>query len=194
MVPVGRATRDHFVFVRSNMRLCIGLLLLAMGSTPALATQTCDTSIYPLSAPTARFTDNGDGTVNDTATHMMWMRCSLGQTWTGSTCEGTPAPLSWDAAQAAATALNKQGGYAKHGDWRMPRIPELANIIERQCASPRTNIAIFPSTPAGFYWTASERHGKGNENEAYVLSFGPEGTAGDPKSEQHFVRLVRVSK
>ncbi len=176
------------------MRICISLLLLAVGSTPAFATQTCDTSIYPLSAPTARFIDNGDGTVTDTSTHMMWMRCSMGQAWTGSACDGPPASMSWQAAQDAAASLDKQGGYAKHGDWRMPRIPELANIIERQCAGPRTNIAVFPNTPAGFYWTASERLGKGNENEAYVLSFGPEGTAGDPKAEAHFVRLVRAEK
>ncbi len=165
--------------------------MLALGSTPVLATQSCDTSQYPLSAPTARFVDNHDGTVTDTSTHMMWMRCSLGQEWNGSACVKTPTPLSWQAAQDAAAAVNKQGGYAKHDDWRMPHIPELATIVERQCANPRTNIAVFPDTPPAFYWTASNRRGKGNENQAYVLSFGPEGTAGDPMSELHYVRLVR---
>ncbi len=145
------------------MRLFLSLVVLATGGAPAFATQSCDTSIYPLSAPTSRFVDNGDGTVTDSNTHMMWMRCSMGQTWTGSAC----------------------------ADWRMPRIPELANIIERQCAGPRTNITVFPDTPAGFFWTASERRGAGNENQAYVLSFGPEGTAGDMKSVPHYVRLVR---
>jgi len=175
------------------MRICLSLIALAIGSTPAFATQSCDTSLYPLSAPTSRFTDNNDGTVTDTFTRMMWMRCSIGQTWTGSSCNGTPAALSWQAAQDTAASLDSHGGYAKHADWRMPRIPELANIIERQCAGPRTNITVFPDTPAGFYWTASERRGKGNENQAYVLSFGPEGTAGNFKTEAHFVRLVRAT-
>jgi hypothetical protein len=170
--------------------MCVSLVL-ALATTPAFATQSCDTSLYPLSAPTTRFIDNHDGTITDTSTHMMWMRCSIGQSWTGSTCKGNPESMSWQAAQDAAVALNKQAGYASHTDWRMPRIPELANIIERQCAGPRTNITVFPNTPAAFFWTASERHGKGNENQVFVLSFGPEGTGGAPMSEQHFVRLVR---
>jgi hypothetical protein len=174
------------------MRICFSLLAFTMSSTPVFATQSCDTTLYPLSAPTARFVDNHDGTVTDTSTHRMWMRCSIGQSWNGSACDKTPAPLSWQAAVDAALAANTQGGYAKHDDWRMPAIPELANIVERQCADPRINLAVFPDTPPGFYWTASDRHGKGNESEAYVLSFGPEGTGGDAKNEPHFVRLVRV--
>ena len=50
----------------------------------------------------------------------------------------------------------------------------------------------FPIRRPAFYWTASDRRGKGNEGEAYVLSFGPEGTGGDVKNERHFVRLVRA--
>ncbi len=174
----------------ANMRFVA--MLLVLGSTGAAAKQSCDTSRYPLSTPTARFTDNGDGTVTDTRTQVMWMRCSLGQHWTGSTCEGAPAAMPWQAAQDAAVAQNKRGGYAKHDDWRVPRIPQLANIAEVQCANPRTNLTVFPTTPAAAYWTASTRPGKGNEDQAFILSFGPEGTGGDAKSEAHFVRLMRT--
>ena len=176
------------------MRLDLGLLLVVLGSTPVMAQQVCDTSIYPLSAPSGRFIDNGNGTVTDTATHMMWMRCSIGQSWTGSTCAGAATPMTWQAAMDAAGALNKQGGYAGHIDWRIPRIPELAAIAERQCANPRTNITIFPNTAAVFYWTASNRHGNGNENQAFMLSFGPEGTGGAVKTEKHLARLIRASQ
>jgi len=170
------------------MRTRICVLLLAFGSTPAFADQSCDTSQYPLSAPTARFTDNGDGTVTDTRTHVMWMRCSMGQTWTGSTCEGTPLAMPWQAAQDAAVTMNKQGGFARHDDWRMPRISEMANIVEVQCANPRTNITVFPQTPAAFYWTASNRR---NKDQAFMLSFGPQGTGDDVKTQPHYVRLMR---
>ncbi len=175
------------------MRLDLGLLLAVLGSTPVMAQQVCDTSLYPLSAPTGRFNDNGNGTVTDTVTQMMWMRCSIGQSWTGSTCAGGATPMTWQGAMDAADALNKQGGFAGHADWRMPRIPELAAIAERQCANPRTNITIFPNTAATFYWTASNRHGKGNEDQAFMLSFGPEGTGGGQKTEKHLARLVRAS-
>jgi hypothetical protein len=175
------------------MRTCLGLVLLSLSSTQATAAQSCDTTLYPLSAPTTRFTDNGDGTVTDTRTHKMWMRCSLGQTWTGSACDGMPAAMSWQATQDAAAALNKAGGYAKHADWHVPHISELASIVEVQCADPRTNIAVFPNTPPAFYWTASNRHVNSVEPQAYMLSFGPEGTGGDTKSGQHYARLVRSS-
>jgi hypothetical protein len=175
------------------MRVQLGLVLVVLGGTPVMAQQVCDTKDYPLSAPTTRFVDNGDGTVTDSATHMMWMRCSIGQTWTGSTCDGVATPLTWQAAVDAADALDKQGGYAKHADWRLPRITELAAIAERQCSNPRTNLAVFPKTPATFYWTASNRHGHGNENQAFMLSFGPEGTGGGVKDEKHPARLVRAS-
>jgi hypothetical protein len=172
------------------MRTFLAAVLVVLGSTTAFADQSCDASHYPLSAPTARFTDNGDGTVTDTITHVMWMRCSLGQTWTGSTCEGTPAELPWQAAQDEAVSINKRGGFAKHADWRMPSIPELANIVEVQCANPRTNLAVFPQTPAAFYWTASNRR---DEQQAFILSFGPQGTGDDVKTQPHYVRLMRGS-
>ena len=176
------------------MRMRLAAVLLILGSTNAAANQSCDTSRYPLSAPTARFTDNGDGTVTDTRTQVMWMRCSMGQNWTGSMCDGAPSAMPWQAAQDAATAMNRRGGYAKHDDWRVPRIAQLANIAEVQCADPRTNLTIFPGTPASAFWTASNRPGKGNEDQAFVLSFGPEGTGGDAKTEPHFVRLMRTSQ
>ena len=167
------------------------MFLLALAGAPALAGQTCDTSAYPLSTPTARFTDNGDGTLTDTQSGLSWMRCALGQKWTGSACSGTPETFTWDAAQGAAKSLNASGGFASHADWRMPHIPELAMIVERQCANPRINLALFPDTPASYFWTASARRGKGPGGQGYRLSFGPEGATADAKSELHFARLVR---
>lgn len=170
----------------------IGLAaLLALAAAHAPASQTCDTASYPLSTPTSRFTDNGDGTLTDRQSGLTWMRCALGQKWTGSACSGEPSTFTWDAAQVAARTLNANGGYASHADWRMPHIPELAMIVERQCANPRINLALFPDTPATYFWTATARRGKGQGGEAYRLSFGPEGADADAKSELHFARLVR---
>jgi hypothetical protein len=174
------------------MRTCLALVLLSFASTPVFADQSCDASRYPLSAPTERFTDNHDGTVTDANTHVTWMRCSVGQTWTGGTCDAVATPLSWQAAQDAAAAQDKTG-FAGHTDWRLPRIAELAHIVERQCANPRTNIAVFPNTPPAVYWTASSRHGKGTENQAFILSFGAEGVGGDVKTVPHLARLMRPS-
>ena len=176
------------------MKVLFSGLVTLLAACTAWAGQTCDTHTYPLSAPSARFADNGDGTVTDKQSGLMWMRCSLGQKWTGSACQGAPAAYSWEGAQGAARTLNQSGGYGHHDDWRMPHIPELAMIVERQCANPRVNLEIFPATPAQFFWTATKRRGAGMEAEAYVLSFGAEGVGHLPKDELHWARLVRSAK
>lgn len=173
-------------------------LLLAL-ATPVFASQaggrqTCDTVSYPPSSPAERYTDNGDGTVTDRSSGLMWMRCALGQTWTGTTCMGAPGTYTWQSAQSAASSLNAAGGYASHADWRMPHIPELAMIVERQCANPRINLSVFPETPSSYFWTATGRRGKGMDAEGYLLSFGAEGAGHEAKDDRHFARLVRAGK
>jgi hypothetical protein len=141
-----------------------------------------------------RYTDNGDGTLTDKQSGLMWMRCALGQSWTGTTCRGSPSTYSWQSAQAAASSLNQAGGYASHADWRMPHIPELAMIVERQCANPRINLTLFPATPSSYFWTATGRRGKGMDAEGYLLSFGAEGAGHEQKDDLHYARLVRAVK
>ena len=176
------------------MKTIACVLVLAMSNGTTLANQQCDTKSYPLSTPTERFTDNHDGTVTDTKSGMTWMRCALGQRWTGSRCRGEPRAFTWKSAQDAASGLNAAGGFANHRDWRMPHIPELAMIVERQCANPRVNLTLFPNTPATYFWTATARRGPGKEGEAYRLSFGPEGAGPDRKDNLHYARLVRDDK
>jgi len=68
-------------------------LLLACLPTWAGAQQVCDDRI-PGHFPD-RFIDRGDGTVLDRATDLVWQRCDLGQTWSGSGCRGYPERLTW---------------------------------------------------------------------------------------------------
>jgi hypothetical protein len=59
----------------------LALVFVLIGTvSPALAAKT--------------YSDNGDGTVTDPTTGLTWMRCSMGQTWNGTTCTGAgPAPI-----------------------------------------------------------------------------------------------------
>jgi len=169
------------------------LMSLGTASTLAVADQICDAA-YPMSIQAGRFKDNGDGTLTDSQSGLTWMRCALGQNWAGATCVGKLDTYTWQSAQDMASKLDKMGGYAGHNDWRVPQIPELAMIVERQCANPRINLALFPTTPATYFWTATTRRGRGMEAEAYVLSFGPEGAGHKDKGDAHYVRLVRDGK
>jgi hypothetical protein len=175
------------------MRAALFLALFQCAWVAAsFAQQTCDTETYALSSPTERFTDNGDGTVTDDLSRLMWMRCSVGQSWSGGTCIGEAGTYDWDEAQALAAEVNASGGQF-YSDWRVPKIRDLAMIAERRCENPRINLAVFPNTPPHFYWTESLRPGDGFEDFAYALSFGPEGVQHIAKAERHEVRLVRMA-
>jgi Protein of unknown function (DUF1566) len=168
-------------------------LLVAAATSAAFAEQTCDTRSYSLSSPSARFEDNGDGTVTDRQTRLMWMRCSVGQTWSGGTCAGEVADRTLQSAREAAQQVNQRGAFF-YTDWRVPQIHELATITERQCENPRINLQLFPNTPAGFYWTATSRPAANAQASAFALSFGADGVRYESKAEANHVRLVRSAQ
>ncbi len=158
--------------------------MFLLGSLPAEAAQTCVDSI-PESTPTARFEDNGDGTVTDLRTSLMWMRCPLGLSWSSSTCLGSPAEYNWQNALVIAAGTD----YAGYRDWRLPNIKELESIVERKCEDPTINLTIFPATPSAQFWTSSpSTHAFRNGWKVEFLT-----GAGDVlgKSNEQHVRLVR---
>jgi len=175
----------------------ISLLFLLLGFAPtvissALAEQRCDTSRYPLSAPTERFTDNGDGTVTDTVSGLMWMRCALGQEWVDETCAGEPDSFPWTDTMAATEAVNQSGEHF-FSDWRVPGLRDLAMIAERGCQNPRINLSVFPNTAATFFWTSTARQ-EDPEGRVYALSFGSEGVEPHAPNLTHQLRLVRTAQ
>ena len=102
--------------------------------------------------PTEDFdTSATDGTVIHTKTGLMWKRCAEGQGWDGTTCSGSASTFSWQGALAAA-ATSTFAGYA---DWRLPSVKELQSIVETCGYDPAINRAIFPATPASYFWSAS---------------------------------------
>jgi hypothetical protein len=184
-----RADESSAMAIRA-LCACAGLLL---ASAAALAQQRCDPDLAQRSVPTERFEDHGDGTVSDRTTKLMWTKCLVGQTWTAGACTGAAATPNWESAQRSAAAVNRDGTLF-FNDWRLPMLRELATITERSCDNPRTNLAVFPATPAAWHWTASSRAGAEHDSLAYALSFGPDGVRLIDKSEPAHVRLVRSSQ
>ncbi len=188
-----------------------GCLLSPSGHPAESLRPDCDTSLYPLSSPTSRFEDDRDGTVTDKQSKLMWMRCALGQSWSNGTCAGRSSSLSWSDAEQAAQAINKKGQFF-YSDWRLPQLPELASIAERQCKNPRINLEVFPNTVADFFWSATSRPAGATsappgstaaetasvsetpDHFAFALSFGPDGVNYANKRETHEVRLVRSAR
>jgi hypothetical protein len=61
--------------------------------------------------------DNGDGTITDNATGLMWMQADSG--------EG----MDWETALAYAQEMN-EANYLGYSDWRLPNVKELQSIVD----------------------------------------------------------------
>ena len=82
------------------------------------------------------YTDNGDGTISDKVTGLMWQQGDSGtQTW--ETATNYPSTLTL-------------GGYS---DWRLPTSHELYSIIRQGASNPALNTNFFPSTGAEYWWS-----------------------------------------
>ena len=165
--------------------ICIGL----SGLQIAAAKQACVGAQSSLS--TQRFQDNGDGTVTDLDSKLVWMRCAGGQKWRDQRCAGSAAVYVWSEAQGHALRISRDGT-AFYNDWRVPSLRELATITDRGCKNPRTNLAVFPDTPAAPFWSSTLRAGNAEGERAMALSFGNEGVMVAAKDERFHLRLVRT--
>lgn len=153
-------------------------------------TGACTIRIGAAIAVGARFSAvgySGDDMVADAEHGLMWMRCAIGQSWTGKTCSGTAATMGWDEASAL-TGTVSFGGYS---DWRLPGVRELGTIVQRAQAAPRIDVIKFPSTPSARFWTATEF--APSPSQAWQLDFGFGVSQNGAKSEARAVRLVRTA-
>lgn len=148
-----------------KMNKIVGVVLLLAGWSAGAAT--CRPEL-PVSTPTERF-EAGDKTVTDRKTSLEWMRCAVGQRWSGSMCTGEPQVLPWKEAAAVVSRLNRES-FAGRNDWRLPMLPELASIVERKCFNPRMNEAVFPGAPSQVFWSGMEKPDAAGY--AYALDFG----------------------
>lgn len=167
-----------------NIVAALGMGLLLAASLADAATCRADLKV---STPSERFDASGE-TVADTKTTLTWMRCAIGQQWTGSACAGEPQAMGWNEAATMVERLNREG-YAGRNDWRLPMLPELASIVERQCFNPRMNEAVFPGAPSRVFWSSMEK--SGSPNRAYTLDFGGGAAQATLKDYKGVVRLVR---
>ena len=135
--------------------------------------------------PDADYIDHQDGTVTHTPTGLMWTRCSKGQEWSGSTCNGVATSYNWD----QATALVET--YAGQSDWRLPTVAELATLVDFTTTTNPLNTRIFPATPKTSFWSSSPY--VATASYAWTVSFSYGGSTGSPRSLAFPVRLVRAA-
>ena len=161
-----------------------------------------------------RFVDNGDGTVTDNQTGLVWEKKDGADGVADSTdphdadnfyrwSVGSVGP-SGEVFTSFLGTLNDcpsvdgstvTRGFAGHCDWRLPTIAELDTIVDTTvpgCGGGNACIpAIFGPTNASFYWSSSMVGG--NSSFAWGVNFfvgGPASTLGY-KTSHYSVRAVR---
>lgn len=171
------------------------VLTLILTPIYALANyQPCRIGLITETTPSTQFTDNQDGTVTDLKTKLIWKKCAEGQRWEASSnsClvgDATVIQYNWREALELANTTNSSGGFAGSVNWRLPNIKELSSIIENACYGPAINLSVFPSTPAGIFWSATPYIG-GNEY-AWSVRFNYGQNSMNYKYDYYFARLVR---
>ncbi len=154
------------------------------GQTIEVAGVTGEDAEYSINLPS--YTDNGDGTVTDRVTGLMWQKVDAGET-------------TWENAVARSAAVNT-GGYT---DWRLPTPTELVSLAHYNAGNPAAvNGAFFPNHPAGAaeYWWTSDIYGADAARVWCVNSGG--GIGPKPKAEtlaaggtlRYHARYVRGTK
>lgn len=147
-----------------------------------------ENTAIPFRTPSTDFQVHGDGTISQHSTKLMWMQCSIGQSWDGAGCVGVMNSYHWlDALQMA-----ESFSFAGYSDWRLPNKNELAAIIEERCWSPSVNTANFPDASDGTYWTSSP-HVK-YSTQSWSVHFFIGSITGTDKSSELYVRLVRFDE
>lgn len=72
------------------------------------------------------------GIWRDAKTGLMWDRCSIGQSWNGTTCTGQAIELNWQDAKDYVKKFSNQQAKGGYSDWRLPTMQELSSI--RYCS------------------------------------------------------------
>ncbi|MBI5504181.1 MAG: DUF1566 domain-containing protein [Deltaproteobacteria bacterium] len=159
------------------------------------------------------FTDNGDGTITDNVTGLMWEKkddSDLGgaagihdkdntYTWGIST---SPYPMDGTIVTTFLATLNAGGGFAGHTDWRVPNQFELFSLVNlgvvapstysafnTGCAAPCT-VTTCSCTQSDGYWSSSTA--QGIPSSAWFVDFYRGDAVNNFKTDSMDVRAVRA--
>ena len=133
--------------------------------------------------PTPRFTDNGNGTVTDNLTGLIWMKNTSSydsDIWTNAlgTCNSLASPTPH---------LGLTDG-SKAGDWRLPNIWELQSLVDYErigpalpAGHPLKNVQSTAGGPFSYYWSSTTNWAFARGLFAWVVNFHM--GSGDPNEK-----------
>jgi hypothetical protein len=96
------------------------------------------------------FTDNGNSTISESTTGLVWQKCTAGQST--NSCSGSASLYLWSNAISYCENLS----LGNRTDWRLPNKNELLSIIDySKPSTPRINLNYFPNSQNTLYFSSS---------------------------------------
>jgi hypothetical protein len=144
----------------------------------------------------AAYTDNGNGTITDTRTGLMWEKLSDD----GSIHDKDTAD-TWTNAFSTKVAMLNAGSFAGFTDWRVPNVNELQSLVSYGASFPAINAAFNANcaptcsvltcscTQPNAYWSSSTY--QDIPSFAWVVYFQDGYVVGYLKANSGYVRAVR---
>ena len=94
---------------------------------------------YTTTLSVSHFTDNGDGTIKDNYTGLVWQKIQPANT------------MTWEEALAYASSLSLAG----KTDWRIPNVKELQSLNDEKLSRPSFNKSFFTNISSGNFWSST---------------------------------------
>ncbi len=146
------------------------------------------------------FVDNGDGTVTDNATGLMWEKLS-----DDGTIHDKDGAYTWEDAFAVKVPLLNSTAFAGYTDWRVPNVFELFTLVDHGAVYPKVD-AVFDTDcipdctvltcscsviELAGYWSSTSFDETFGSPGAYVVGFYAGAVDSQPRTESYAVRAVR---
>ncbi len=129
--------------------------------------------ITPPSTIPAHFTDNGNGTITDNLTTLVWQKITYSDS------------ITWEQALTYADTLTFDG----FTDWRLPNIKELQSINNESLINPSISTTFFPTIGTNKFWSSTTLPNQTSKAWYLFTQFGI--TTYDPKTFRHYIICVR---
>jgi len=136
--------------------------------------------LVPFSVQAARFTDNGDGTVSDTLTGLIWEQ----KTDDGG-LRDKDNTYTWQQGLDYCNNLTLAG----QSDWRLPTIKELASLADLSRYNPAIDPVFKIYTVSSYYWSSTTNAYYTDDAWYVYFSYGFDSYGN--KSTSRYVRAVR---
>ncbi len=179
---VGEAKKDNICAWTLTTRIFPSLYakVICLGDNQGgISDKYQDNYVYAVRGPSltyGKYQDNGNGTVTDLMTGLMWQAMEV-------------RSEKWEQALAYCNRMDL-GGYT---DWRLPTIKELSTLVDESRINPSINTTFFPATRSAAYWSSTTfaRH----PGFAWYVRFdsGLEHNGGY-KGRRYLIRAVRGGK